>query len=211
MEIQSEIRRVFPDLYEENLRKTIETEGVVKELQPGEMLMDIGGYVKFVPLILSGLVKIMREDKDGNELLLYYLKPGETCAMSLTCCMGDAQSTVRAVAEEETILIAVPVRFMDQWTNVFQSWKTFVMHTYQKRFDELLATIDGIAFQKLDDRLESALRKRSEAAGTRLLNITHQELATELNSSREVISRLLKQMERKGLVKLGRNRIAWLR
>ena len=210
MEIQIEIKKGFPDLYEENLRKLIEEEGTVMEIKASEMLMDIGNYIKFVPLIMSGMLKIMREDKDGNELLLYYVKAGETCAMSLTCCMGDARSNVRAIAEEDTVIVAIPVRFMDQWTNQYQSWKSFVMHTYQKRFEELLATIDGIAFQKLDDRLERALKQRSEAASVKLLAVTHQELATELNSSREVISRILKQMEKRNMVKLGRNRIELL-
>jgi CRP/FNR family transcriptional regulator len=210
MEIQIELKQGFPDLYEENLRKSIEQEATVMEIPAGEMLMDIGNYIKFVPLIMSGTLKIMREDKDGNELLLYYVKAGETCAMSLTCCMGDARSNVRAIAEEDTVILASPVRYMDQWTNQYQSWKSFVMHTYQKRFEELLATIDGIAFQKLDDRLERALKQRSEAASVKLLAVTHQELATELNSSREVISRILKQMEKRNMVKLGRNRIELL-
>lgn len=202
-----ELKKIFPDLYEENLRNVIEQEGTIVHLEQGEMLMDIGGFIKFVPLVLEGSLKIMREDKDGHELLLYYVKAGETCAMSLTCCMGDAQSNVRAVAEEPTTLIAIPVRYMDLWTNQYQSWKSFVMHTYQKRFEELLETIDGIAFQKLDDRLEKVLKARVEMAGSNHLVVTHQELASELNSSREVISRILKQMERRGMVKLGRNKL----
>ena len=202
-----ELKSVFPDLYEENLRKKIEEEGTIMEIPEGEMLMDIGGFIKFVPLVLEGSLRIMREDKDGNELLLYYVRKGETCAMSLTCCMGDARSNVRAIAEEATTVIAIPVRNMDLWTNQYQSWKSFVMHTYQKRFEELLATIDGIAFQRLDDRLEKVLKTKSETIGSNMLVITHQELATELNSSREVISRILKQMERRGMLKLGRNKI----
>ncbi len=177
------------------------------ELKAGELMMDIGGYIKYIPLVLKGMLKIMREDSDGNELLLYYIRPGETCAMSLTCCMGDAKSTVRAEVEEDVLILAIPIRFMDQWTNQFQSWKSFVMHTYQMRYEELLKTIDGIAFQKLDDRLERALKEKCSTSGTNSLVITHQELANELNSSREVISRLLKQMERKGKVKLGRHKI----
>ena len=202
-----ELKSVFPDLYEENLRKKIEEEGTIMEIPEGEMLMDIGGFIKFVPLVLEGSLRIMREDKDGNELLLYYVRKGETCAMSLTCCMGDARSNVRAIAEEATTVIAIPVRNMDLWTNQYQSWKSFVMHTYQKRFEELLATIDGIAFQRLDDRLEKMLKAKSETMRSNMLVITHQELATELNSSREVISRILKQMERRGMLKLGRNKI----
>ncbi len=202
-----DLKSIFPDLYEENLRKKIEEEGTIMEIPEGEMLMDIGGFIKFVPLVLEGSLRIMREDKDGNELLLYYVRKGETCAMSLTCCMGDARSNVRAIAEEPTTIIAIPVRNMDLWTNQYQSWKSFVMHTYQKRFEELLATIDGIAFQRLDDRLEKILKAKSETVGSNMLVITHQELATELNSSREVISRILKQMERRGMLKLGRNKI----
>jgi len=202
-----ELKSIFPDLYEENLRKKIEEEGTIMEIPEGEMLMDIGGFIKFVPLVLEGSLRIMREDKEGNELLLYYVRKGETCAMSLTCCMGDARSNVMAIAEEATTIIAIPVRNMDLWTNQYQSWKSFVMHTYQKRFEELLATIDGIAFQRLDDRLEKMLKAKSDTTGSNTLVITHQELATELNSSREVISRILKQMERRGMLKLGRNKI----
>lgn len=202
-----ELKSIFPDLYEENLRKKIEEEGTIMEILEGEMLMDIGGFIKFVPLVLEGSLRIMREDKEGNELLLYYVRKGETCAMSLTCCMGDARSNVRAIAEEATTIIAIPVRNMDLWTNQYQSWKSFVMHTYQKRFEELLATIDGIAFQRLDDRLEKMLKAKSDSTGSNTLQVTHQELATELNSSREVISRILKQMERRGMLKLGRNKI----
>lgn len=207
MEISSLLKETFPSIYEESARKEIEKEGIIMELKAGEMLMDIGGYIKYIPLVMRGMLKIMREDSDGNELLLYYIRPGETCAMSLTCCIGDAKSTIRAEVEEDVLILAIPVRFMDQWTNQFQSWKSFVMHTYQMRYEELLKTIDGIAFQKLDDRLERALKEKCSTSGTNSLVITHQELANELNSSREVISRLLKQMERKGKVKLGRHKI----
>jgi CRP/FNR family transcriptional regulator len=207
MEISSLLKETFPSIYEESARNEIEKEGIIMELKAGEMLMDIGGYIKYIPLVMKGMLKIMREDSDGNELLLYYIRPGETCAMSLTCCMGDAKSTVRAEVEEDVLILAIPIRFMDQWTNQFQSWKSFVMHTYQMRYEELLKTIDGIAFQKLDDRLERALKEKCTSLGTNSLVITHQELANELNSSREVISRLLKQMERKGKVKLGRHKI----
>ena len=127
--------------------------------------------------------------------------------MSLTCCMGDSKSTVRAVADEDTLALAIPVKLMDEWTTRFRSFKSFVMQAYQRRYEELLRTIDGIAFQKLDDRLLLALREKVRKQGSNRLQITHQELANELNSSREVISRLLKQMERSGIVVLGRNRI----
>lgn len=201
------IQNWFPDIYEPEARQAIAKHGQIMQVPAGEKLMDIGQYIRFMPLVIEGSLKILREDPDGNELLLYYIQPGETCAMSLTCCLGDARSNVRAVAEEDTRLIAIPVRFLDEWTNSFRSFKSFVMLTYQRRFEELLATIDGIAFQRLDERLLSAIREKAKARQNSAVQTTHQELANELNSSREVISRVLKQMEKKGLVKLGRNRI----
>jgi CRP/FNR family transcriptional regulator, anaerobic regulatory protein len=205
------IRARFPDIYEPEAREAILRHGMVMEIKAGERMMDIGQYIKFMPLVLEGALKVMREDSEGNELLLYYIQPGETCAMSLTCCMGDAKSNVRAEAEEDTLLVAIPVRYMDEWTSTFKSFKSFVMLTYQRRYEELLQTIDGIAFQKLDDRLLNALKDKSRTQGAALIQTTHQELANELNSSREVISRVLKQMERQGMVKLGRNKIELLR
>jgi CRP/FNR family transcriptional regulator, anaerobic regulatory protein len=204
------IREKFPDIYEAEARQAILENGIVMEVPAGERMMDIGQYIKFMPLVLEGSLKVMREDNDGNELLLYYLGPGQTCAMSMTCCMGDAKSNVRAEAEENTTIIAIPVRFMDEWTSKYRSFKGYVMLNYQRRFEELLQTVDGIAFQKLDDRLINALREKARAQGNRIIQTTHQELANELNSSREVISRVLKQMERRDLVRLGRNKIELL-
>lgn len=204
---EQDVRKVFPDIYEPEAREAIISEGKEMDIPAGEMMMDIGQYIKYIPLVMSGTLKIMREDSEGNELLLYYIRPGETCAMSLTCCTGDAVSSIRAVAEEDTHVIAIPVKYMDEWTETFRSFKHFVLLTYQRRFEELLRTIDGIAFQKLDDRLVALLREKSKAAGSNLLQVTHQELAQELNSSREVISRLLKQLERTKKVSLGRNKI----
>jgi CRP/FNR family transcriptional regulator, anaerobic regulatory protein len=202
-----DLRKQFPDIYEPEAREAILEQGTEMSVKAGDMLMDIGQYIKYIPLVLSGSLKILREDKDGNELLLYYLRPGETCAMSLTCCTGDSVSSIRAVAEEDTDVIAIPVKYMDEWTQEFRSFKHFVLLTYQRRYEELLRTIDGIAFQKLDDRLVTLLKEKSNAASSKILTVTHQELAQELNSSREVISRLLKQLERIGKVKLGRNKI----
>ncbi len=206
-----ELRTYFPDIYEPEAREAILAQGIEMSINAGDMLMDIGQYIKYIPLVLSGSLKILREDKEGNELLLYYLRSGETCAMSLTCCTGDSVSSIRAVAEEDTHVIAIPVKYMDEWTQEFRSFKHFVLLTYQRRYEELLRTIDGIAFQKLDERLISLLKEKSQSASTQVLNVTHQELAQELNSSREVISRLLKQLERLGKVKLGRNKIEILK
>jgi CRP/FNR family transcriptional regulator len=203
----NEIRARFPDLYEQELLDRIAAEGDRMELKEGDLLMDIGGYIKRIPLVMDGLLKVLREDEDGNEMLLYFIGPGQTCAMALTCCMGAATSTVRVVAEEDSVVVTIPARIMDELTNDFRSWKTFVMHTYQQRFDDLLRTIDGIAFRQLDVRLMELLQGRVRASGRSVVELSHQALAQELNTAREVVSRILKQMERKGLVKLGRQRI----
>lgn len=205
------VKTLFPDFYEPALIQAIAEKGVVFQIRSGEHLIDIGQYIKYMPLLLQGSLKIMREDNDGKELLLYHILPGETCAMSLTCCMGDAKSTVRAEAEEDTILIAIPIQLLDQWSSQYESWKHFIMRTYQKRFEDLLRTIDGIAFQKLDDRLIQLLQEKAAKQTHGIITTTHQEIANELHSSREVISRLLKRMENDGWLVLGRNKIEWLK
>jgi CRP/FNR family transcriptional regulator len=202
-----ELTTTFDDLYEQQIREAIAINGQVTEITEGEMLIDIGQYIKMMPLILSGSLKILREDNDGKELLIYHVRKGETCAMSITCCMGDAKSSVRAVAEENTKMISLPTRVMDEWSNVFPGWKHFIMRTYQHRFEELLQTIDSIAFQKLDDRLERWLKEKTAHTVDGVIHITHHEIASELHSSREVISRLLKKLEHQGTLELGRNKI----
>jgi CRP/FNR family transcriptional regulator len=210
-ELQTRLKQLFPDFTEVALLQAIEQEGQLVRRTQDEVLIEPGQFIRTIPLVLSGMLKILREDDDGHELLLYYVRPGETCAMSLTCCSVDAKSSVRAVVEEDMEMVTIPVRFLDQWTQEFRSFKNFVMFTYQKRFDELLRTIDGIAFQKLDERLLALLREKQGLQASPVVQATHQELAQELNSSREVISRLLKQMEKRGMVTLSRNKIALLR
>ncbi len=207
----SDLKSLFTDLYEPTLIEAIQEKGIFFKIRSGEHLIDIGQYIKYMPLLLTGSLKIMREDNDGRELLLYHIQPGETCAMSLTCCMGDAKSTVRAEAEEDTTLIAIPIQWLDLWSTQYISWKHFIMSTYQKRFEDLLRTIDGIAFQKLDDRLIQLLKEKVNKHDHHIIITTHQEIANELHSSREVISRLLKRMENDGWLKLGRNKIEWLK
>ena len=204
------LRDKFPSLSEPALVNDILEHGIEKEYGTGEVLINYGQFIKSIPLVLAGRIKIMREDKSGRELFLYYLKPGETCAMSLTCCMANSKSEITAIAEEDSIVIMVPVRLMDAWTAKYTSWKNMVMTTYQSRFNELLNTIDGIAFYKLDDRLMSYLAEKSKTVTHNIINNSHQEIARELGTQREVVSRLLKKLEKDGLVKLGRNKIELL-
>ena len=201
------LRKHFPQIAEKALQEEIERVGKVMHFKAGEVIMDYGSYIKLIPLLIEGSIKVIREDEDGHELFLYYLLPGETCSMSFTCCMMNKQSAIRTVAEEDTTLIGIPNRYMDEWMSRFQSWKNFVMTTYDNKMYDLVRTIDSIAFQQMDERLEDYLEKKSKASGTKKLQITHQEIAHDLNASREAISRLLKQLEKMGKLQLGRNKI----
>lgn len=201
------VKENFPSFYEVELQEEIAAVGQIVEVDAGEVLMDIGNYIKTMPLLISGSIKILREDEEGNELLMYYLNAGGTCAVSLTCCMRQEKSSIRAICEEDVQFISIPVKYMDIWMKKYDSWKNFVLETYRQRFDELLETIDSIAFLKMDERLLKYLNDKMEVTKSKVLNVTHQEIAYDLNSSREVISRLLKQLEKLGRIKLGRNKV----
>jgi CRP/FNR family transcriptional regulator, anaerobic regulatory protein len=151
------------------------------------------------------MIRISRTSDDGNELLLYYLKENEVCAMSLTCCMANHTSNVMAVAETETEALMLPVALLDIWMSEYPSWRQFVMQTFQSRFRELIETIDSIAFLKLDERLVKYFTDRYHKSGNPTFTGTHQELALQLNTSREVVSRLLKKLEKDGKIELSRN------
>lgn len=205
-QIDDILAKYFPNIQDTELLNGIKANGKIVTIEEGEYMIDIGSPIKSIPMVVSGTVKVMREDGDGNELLLYYLKAGETCAMSLTCCMEGRKSEIRAVAAENVSMIALPVHFMDEWMR-FRDWRAFVMNTYSRRFEELLETIDSIAFQRMDERIEHYLDTKASGSGTRMLTVSHQEIAQDLNTSREVISRLLKQMEKRGKLRLGRGKI----
>lgn len=206
-EIAEKIRKHFPQLSNPEMLADIEEKGRVMKVPAGQTMMDIGSYIKMMPLVTKGAIKVLREDKSGDELFLYFLYPGQSCAMTVQCCMANAPSTIRAIAEDDTELIALPVDVMDKWLMEHVSWKNFVLMTYSERFTELLNTIDSIVFQNLDERLMDYLKEKSKIAGSLVLKTTHQDIAYDLHSSREVISRLLKQLERKGVILLGRNKV----
>jgi CRP/FNR family transcriptional regulator len=199
---------VFTNQYqflEKELQQEILQIGVSKTFQPNEVLIREGQFITSFPIVLKGLIRITRNNDDGNELLLYYLKQNEVCAMSLTCCMTNLTSTIKAVAEEETEVIMLPVEMLDNWICKYPGWKQFVMESFQNRFRELIDAVDSIAFLNLDERLVKYLVERYKQSGTTVLNETHQDLALRLNTSREVVSRLLKKLEKDGKVKLSRN------
>lgn len=206
-QVQDDLLRKSYPLFEDSLVAEIEEQGEFKTFPANEILMRKGQYIRSTMLVLHGLIKIYREDEEGNEFLMYYLKPGEACALSLVCAAKHEASPIMAKTVTETEVMMVPVDTMSEWMSKFKSWYQFVIETYRSRFDELLVTLDNVAFRSMDERLEFYLKRAKEAQETTLLNISHQEIAQELNTSREVISRLLKKMEQKGLVGLHRNAI----
>lgn len=201
----------FKEIFEPSLLREIKEESTLIKVKAGNTILDFGETVRVIPIILSGSVKVSRLDEDNRELLLYYVNPKESCAMTFTCCMQQFPSEIKAVAEEDVEMLAVPIAVMDQWLVKFPSWKSFVMKTIHNRFNELLKTIDQIAFQKLDERLITYLKEKSKATHSTLINLSHQQIADELATSRVVISRLLKKLENEKKLLLYRNQIKLLR
>ncbi|WP_036155402.1 Crp/Fnr family transcriptional regulator [Maribacter forsetii] len=195
----------YGKIFEAELINEIVQVGTFKEVPEGFKLMEIGDFVRGMPLLISGAIKILREDEDGDELLLYYLEKGDTCSMTMACCMGDNKSEIRAIAETDAKLIMVPIQKMEEWTAKYKSWRNFVFNSYHLRLNELLSTLDNIAFQKMDERLIGYLKEKARVTKDNIIHSTHQEIAYDLHSSRVVISRLLKKLEEMGKIKLHRN------
>lgn len=210
MFMMQELKARYGSRFEDALVDEIIEVGTYRDVSAGSSIMEIGDYVRSIPLLLSGAIKILREDEDGDELLLYYLEPGDTCSMTLACCMGDSRSEVRAIAETDTKLIMIPMRKMEEWTAKYRSWRNFVFESYHSRLNELLSTVDSIAFKNMDERLVEYLKEKSRITNSNSLYNTHQEIAYELHTSRVVISRLLKKLEHLGRISLHRNHIELL-
>lgn len=200
-----ELKLYLPGFTDPNLLQAILDKGNVQHLSPGKVLMEPGQFIKMVPIVLEGSIKILRMDEEGKELFLYYLDAGQTCALSLTCCSASKPSEIKAVVEEETTLIGIPIAMHEKWMDEFKQWKDFVSNTYQSRFQEMLVALDAVAFKRMDERLMRYIVTKMKQQKTNELHTTHQEVANELGTSREVISRLLKQLEKKKWIELGRN------
>ncbi|WP_400077174.1 Crp/Fnr family transcriptional regulator [Winogradskyella sp. R77965] len=197
----------FSYLFDETIMNDISNVAQLKTFRKNDIIIDIGQELSHIPLLINGNIKVLREDNDGNELLLYVLESGDTCAMSLTCCMAKSVSKIRAIADENATVIMIPIEYMTKWFNTNESWRSFILQSYQIRFDEMLETIDTLAFMKMDQRLFKYLTDHVKLSASTSLEITHQEIAQDLHTSRVVISRLLKQLEKEKKIELGRNKI----
>jgi CRP/FNR family transcriptional regulator, anaerobic regulatory protein len=199
------LKEALPTITDPKLLQAILDKGQVLNLEAGKVMMEPGQFIKAVPIVLEGSVKIMRMDADGKELFLYHLGKGETCALSLTCCTAARPSEIKAVIEEEAVMIFIPIEIHEKFSNEYKQWKDFVSSTYQMRFQELLVALDAVAFKRMDERLMRYIVAKMKQHKANELHTTHQEIANELGTSREVVSRLLKQLEKKKWVELGRN------
>lgn len=200
----------FKTHFDDSILHNIAEFGNLKHYKKDDIIVDIGQDLTYVPLLLSGNIKVSREDDQGNELLLYVLEVGDTCSMSLTCCMSKSKSKIRAVADKDSEVIMIPREKMTPWVNENESWRNFIFESYQVRFNEMLETIDTLAFMKMDERLYKYLTDQVKLNASLTISKTHQDIAEDLNTSRVVISRLLKQFENDKKIELSRNKILLL-
>ena len=208
--MKTTLKKLFPS-FSSTLVEDIENNAIEQSISAGTTIMRTGQYIKNTVLVLSGSIKIYREDEDGGEFFMYYLQPGQACAISMICAAKNEQSQIMAKVVEDAELVMIPLHMMDKWMMQHRSWYEFVIETYRSRFEEVLTVIDSIAFRAMDERLEFYLKRHKDACGCSDLKLSHQEIANELNTSREVISRLLKKLEQRGHLKLHRNHIELLK
>lgn len=197
-------------IFEPQLIQEIQQFGIFQTFKEGDLIMDYGKYVRMMPIVLQGTVKVSRLDEKDNEILLYYLSSNESCSMAYSCCLEAKKSEVRAVAEDYVELIAIPHLKLDDWLCAYPSWKNYIMRSFNERFIELLKSIESIAFHKLDERLIAYLKEKQRLSGSSVIKASHHLIADEMATARVVISRLLKQLENENKIILYRNEIKLL-
>lgn len=192
------------------LREKLISYGTTKKFNAGDVILNENAYIRSIPIVLSGSIRVMRNDDEGKEILLYYIKSGESCIMSFLGGIHQDTSKVRAVVEDETEILFVPVDKVITLIREHDDWLDFIFRLYHKRFEELLEVVNAVAFKKIDERLILLLQKKVELSKSKTITVTHEQLANELGTARVVVSRLLKQLEVDGRVELGRNKITLL-
>ncbi|MBE7646067.1 Crp/Fnr family transcriptional regulator [Tenacibaculum finnmarkense] len=194
-------------LFEDALLEQIASVAIYKEFKENTVIIDADSAIFSIPLILSGAIKVLREDKNGDELVLYYIEKGDTCAMTLSCCISETKSKIKAVTETDVTVLMIPKTKMSEWFTKYKSWQEYILQSYQSRLNEFIEAVDSIAFLNMNDRLLKYLKDKAMVIGNDVLNVTHLQVANDLHTSRVVISRLLKALERESKIKLHRNQI----
>lgn len=205
---KSLLESYFNSLFEEELLNEMVQIGQIRSFEENQILIELDQTITHMPLLLHGAIRIMRDDDNDGELLLYYLEKGDTCAMTMTCCLGTKRSNIRATAETAGEMVLIPVQKMDEWLAKYSTWRAFVLGSYQDRLDEMMRSIDNLAFNDSKGRLKNYLIEVASVNKTRTINKTHAEIAYEMNTSRVVISRLIKALENEGFIKQQRNNIS---
>ncbi|MDP2386581.1 MAG: Crp/Fnr family transcriptional regulator [Bacteroidota bacterium] len=205
-----EIKKKLSHIFEKDLVDEILDSSEVMTIKEGEVIMDYGKKVLFLPLVLSGTVRVMKRDEEDREILLYYLSDNESCAMAYACCMEAKKSEIKAIAEDDVKLLKIPHAKLDEWLLKYSSWKSYIFNSFSHRFNELLKSLESIAFHKLDQRLVKYLKNKTKVSGKSSVQLSHNQIAEEMGTSRVVISRLLKQLENENKVVLYRNEIKLL-
>jgi len=194
-------------ILEEELVNEIINNSQLKEIEQDKVIVNVGDELNNIPIVLEGSIKISRENEEGEELLLYYIEGGDTCAMTLQCCVRNTKSEIRATTMEKSLILMIPIKMMEVWLHKYKSWREYILQSYHTRMTELMETIDAITFMRLDERLLKYLTDQAKLLGSLEINHTHQQIAEDLHSSRVVISRLLKQLEIKKIITIQRNKI----
>ena len=197
----------FSELLNSDLKKEIAEAGYSKSFAAGSVIVNIHSYIKTIPVVISGSIKVIKTDEAGNEILLYYITAGQSCIVSVLASMNNETSKIKAVVEEDAEILMLPTQKTKEWIRTYPEWTDFIFNLYQKRFDELLEVLNAVAFQKIDARLLHLLKQKKQLYQSTEINVTHQQLADELGITREATSRVLKQMEHNGMLQLSRNRI----
>jgi CRP/FNR family transcriptional regulator len=202
------IEKTEDDFSFNRIKEKLYEYSVSKSFAEGETILKENAYIRSIPIVIKGSVRVMKTDSEGRELLLYYIKSGESCIMSFLGGMHQDTSKIKAIAEEETELLLIPIEKVSLLIREYPEWLDYIFRLYHKRFEELLDVVNEVAFKKMDDRILHFIQNKSELGGNKTIHITHEQIATELGTARVVVSRLLKQMESNGLVILGRNKIS---
>ena len=205
------LKNTYGFIFEDALIDEIAEVSLLRDFSEGDVLIDFGDYIKKMPLLIEGAIKILREDFDEGELLLYFIEKGDTCAMTMACCMGETKSEIRAIAETKGIVIMIPVHKMEEWLGKYKSWRNYVFNSYNNRLKEMLSAIDNLAFMNMDERLLNYLHDKGKINHSKEIHATHQEIAYDLHTSRVVVSRLLKALENEGTIRLHRASIELLK
>ena len=201
---------ILKDIFQSDLVREIEESGNLKHFSAGETIVNMDSYIKNIPVVISGSIKVIRTEEDGREILLYYLTPGESCIVSILSGMKNETSKIKAIVEEDADIMLIPADKAKEWVKKYPDWTEFIFDLYQKRFEGLLDVVNSVAFQKIDARLLHLIKQKTQLYNSKEISVTHQQLADELGITREATSRVLKQMEKDQILILSRNKIALL-